>query len=77
MATLSELISRIGDENVEVQRLFNCATVKKTNRAYEDLEITFVTELQNSNKDALVVWIDKDLLQAELDKIKTSKPTGE
>ena len=58
---LSELITAIGDENVQFQNLDHCADKLNMNGT---TTITFGTEqrlnLQGTEKLGLVVWLDRD-----------------
>ncbi len=60
---LTELISLIGDDNIDVQNVEQSAIKMKTNKKHGDLEITFCSPhdiMNGANKVGLVVWIDKN-----------------
>ena len=60
---LSDLITLIGDENIDVQNIEQSAVKMKLNKKHGDLEITFVSPhdiMNGANKVGLVVWFDKD-----------------
>ena len=59
---LSELVTIIGDENIDVQNIEQSAVKMKVNKKHGDLEITFASPhdiLNGANKVGLVVWFDK------------------
>jgi hypothetical protein len=69
---LSELISRVGDDNVTLQPLMECITDAKQRKTAT--AITFLTDqmsvaevaIGNPKKIGLVVWLPKDKLDAAL-----------
>lgn len=74
MASLSELIEEIGDENVSVQVLNHCMVDSKYNKG--ESTIKFVTQavgpmdLVSNKKTALIVWFDVDDFNNALAKCK-------
>lgn len=67
MTTLTELIQKIGDENISVQLLSQSMVSSKDKKRMGDTEITFATQeittdeiYQDSGKVGLVLWIDRD-----------------
>jgi hypothetical protein len=71
MAGLTELIARIGDENMEFQKLSQSMLCFKSNKKHGDCEVTFATAMENihNDKEAVIVWVDKEVLRTSLDKI--------
>lgn len=62
---LSELIIKVGDENVKVQSLEKTATYFKDSLRSNKSQVTFNTKLglfSSGDYCALVVWIPKKLL---------------
>ena len=60
---LTELITLIGDDNIDVQNVEQSAIKMKTNKKHGGLEITFCSPhdiMNGANKVGLVVWIDKN-----------------
>ena len=60
---LSELVTIIGDENIDVQNIEQSAVKMKVNKKHGYLEIAFASPhdiLNGANKTGLVVWFDKD-----------------
>ncbi|EKO3922817.1 hypothetical protein GCS56_000034 [Vibrio metschnikovii] len=74
MASLTQLISEIGDENVTVQALHQCLDTAKYNKGCTT--ITFKTDgleamdLADNKKTALIVWMDADKFNQALAKFK-------
>ena len=71
MAGLTDLIKSLGDDNLDFQLLSKCANRYKENRKHKDHEITFITasEKVTTGKEAIIVWVDKDLFTAKLSEI--------
>jgi hypothetical protein len=71
MAGLTDLIKSIGDENIDFQLLSKCANRYKENKKHKDHEITFITasEKVTSGKEAIIVWVDKDLFDNKFREI--------
>ena len=71
MAGLTDLIKNIGDENIDFQLLSKCASRYKENKKHGDYEVTFITasEKVTRGKEAIIVWIDKDLFDSKLNEI--------
>ena len=70
MTGLVELLTKIGNDNMEYQRLGRCMTNIKSKKG-EGSQVTFVTEaitpssaLSNTGKEALIIWVDKSVLSA-------------
>lgn len=63
---LSELIAKIGDENVQVQNLDH-ATVRLSTKANGITEITFgtpaATTINGTKQLGIVVWLDRDAVE--------------
>jgi hypothetical protein len=65
---LSELIAHVGDENIQIQNLLNCAdevTLRKgvTRITFGTNAISAVDVMHNTvTKMGLVIWFDKDRL---------------
>lgn len=64
---LTELLQKIGDENVQVQMLDNSTVSVEDKNRTNDVEVTFATHNTNCNefytgkgKVGLVVWIDRE-----------------
>ncbi len=74
MASLSELIKEIGDENVTVQALHTCMDSALFDKGLTT--ITFNTEglgatdLVDHKKTALIVWVDSDQFNNALIKCR-------
>ncbi len=74
MASLSELIEEIGNENVTVQTLHNSMDKADYNKGHT--KITFGTDglspndLVDNKKTALIVWVDSDRFDKALSKFK-------
>lgn len=66
---LSELITRIGDDNIEFQNLDACL-VSVSSSAKRDTKITFGTSMtagfDGTTKLGLVVWLDRDAVTAAM-----------
>ncbi len=67
---LSELIVAIGDENIAIQPLDECAT--NFVRAKDHTKITFCTkerfDFKGTVKFGFVVWLNRDELKTALEK---------
>lgn len=63
MTGITELVSKIGDDNVKLQVLDQCATRMKYDHK-KGTEITFVTDqpvlLDGTRDIGLVLWIDRE-----------------
>lgn len=72
MAGLTDLIAEIGDENIEFQQLSQCMTKFKSNKTHGDCEVTFATgrDKIDSGKEAVVIWVDKELFYSSLANVK-------
>ena len=74
MASLTELLTEIGDDNLSLQQLQTCMTGAKYNKGVTT--VTFITEevgpmdLADCKKTALIVWIDGDKFDETLNKFK-------
>ncbi|HFQ5370476.1 TPA: hypothetical protein ACGVAR_003040 [Vibrio vulnificus] len=77
MASLTQLINEIGDENVTVQALHMCLDTAKYDKGRTT--ITFKTnvlgamgamDLVDQKKTALIVWMDADKFNQALAKFK-------
>jgi hypothetical protein len=74
MASLSELITEIGDENVTVQSLHQCMI--SSNYSKGATTIRFGTnvlgplDMVGDKKTALIVWMDVDDFNSALKKLK-------
>lgn len=73
--TLTKLINEIGDENAEVQVLSATFTKAKERRGLN--EVSFVTDqtfnMDGPEKECLMVWVEKDVFNAAVEKLKESK----
>lgn len=73
---ITELMNAIGDDRIEFQLLDNCMTnIRSANR---HATISFKTEALSATdvatgggKMAFIVWIDRDVLSAEIEKLKS------
>ncbi|EPZ5901326.1 hypothetical protein ACXQF3_001044 [Vibrio fluvialis] len=74
MASLSELIKEIGDENVTVQALHSCMESAQYNKGLTTIKFKTdglgATDLVNDKKTALIVWMDADRFNEALAKFK-------
>ena len=73
--TLTQALSKIGDENIRLQFISQSLISFKETKA--DLEICFATEkqnkpLDNNQKIGIVIWIDKDRYLAAIESLKES-----
>lgn len=77
MASLSELIKEIGDDNVTVQSLHQCMTDAKYDRGHTTIKFGTnglgAMDLVNNKKTALIVWIDAGDFNEALAKLKGEK----
>ncbi len=74
MASLSELIKEIGDENVTVQALHTCMDSAQYNKGRTSIKFKTdglgPTDLVDDKKTALIVWMDADRFNNALAKFK-------
>lgn len=72
MAGLTDLINSIGNDRIEIQLLSKSFKSMRKNATHKDAEITFITSQQNvdQGKEAVIVWVDKDVFSEELERIK-------
>lgn len=72
MAGLTDLIKSIGDESIDFQLLSKSIKSYKENKKYNDHEVTFITASDKitSEKEAVILWVDKDLFNTKLNEIK-------
>lgn len=77
MASLSELINQIGDENVTVQALHQCMDSAQYNKGLTTIKFKTdglgATELADNKKTALIVWVDADQYNNALANAKQMK----
>ena len=75
---LSELILAIGDDNLQVQNLDNCADSLDFNIKRGTNKITFGTEMAitptGTEKMGLVVWLPREAVKAALAKSRSRSP---
>lgn len=74
MASLTQLINEIGDENVTVQALHQCMESAQFNKGLTTIKFKTdglgATELADGQKTALIVWVDSDQYNNALAKFK-------
>lgn len=74
MASLSELIKEIGDDNVTVQALHTCMDSASYNKGLTTIKFKTqglsATDLTLDKKTALIVWVDADKFNDALEKFK-------
>ncbi|MET2897028.1 hypothetical protein ABXV22_01735 [Vibrio rotiferianus] len=74
MASLSELIKQIGDENVTVQALHQCMDSAQFNKGLTTIKFKTdglgATDLSDNKKTALIVWVDSAQYNNALAKCK-------
>jgi hypothetical protein len=73
MAGLTDLIAEIGDDNIEFQQLSQCMLGFKSSKKHGDCEVRFATgrDKIDSGKEAVVIWVDKDVFHSALAKVNT------
>ncbi|EOX0971567.1 hypothetical protein ACO4G9_003119 [Vibrio parahaemolyticus] len=74
MASLTQLLNEIGDENVTVQALHQCMDSAQYNKGLTTIKFKTdglgATELADNKKTALIVWVDSDHYNNALVKCK-------
>ncbi len=71
--TIVDVIEEIGADNLLYQKLSNNMTQYNYKPRSNMGEVTFVTDPSNvdQGKEALILWIDKEVLSSAFDKIKS------
>lgn len=74
MASLSELIMEIGDDNVAVQFLNQCMIDAKYDKGHTTIKFGVnglgAMDLVDNKKAGLIVWVDADKFDNALEKLK-------
>ncbi|HAT8546223.1 hypothetical protein BBM68_05340 [Vibrio parahaemolyticus] len=74
MASLTQLLNQIGDENVTVQALHQCMDSAQFNNGLTTIKFKTdglgATDLADNKKTALIVWVDSDQYNNALAKCK-------
>lgn len=72
---LVELLSCVGNDNIEFQRLGDCLTSIKEKKRDKCTELSFVTQAitptevaMGSGKIGLVVWVDREIMAKAYDE---------
>lgn len=75
---ITELMNAIGDDRIEFQLLDNCMTNIRS--ANQHATISFKTDAFSATdaatgggKMAFIVWVDRDVVSAEMKKLKSVK----
>ena len=80
MASISELINQIGDENVTVQALHQCMDSAQYSKGLTTIKFKTdglgATDLADNKKTALIVWVDADQYNTALKAAKTLPATS-
>jgi len=68
---IAELITELGNDNLEYQLLSQSIVKFKLNKKHGDHEITFVSgrEKIDSGKQAIIIWCDKEEIEKALVKV--------
>lgn len=72
---LSELISKIGNENIGFQMLHNCMTnirqaKKHATISFQTDSLTATDVARSTGKVGLIVWVDRDVFDNSLKELK-------
>lgn len=72
---LVELLSCVGNDNIEFQKLGDCLTSVKEKKRYKCTELSFLTQAITpteiaigTGKVGLIVWVDQDVISKAYDK---------
>jgi hypothetical protein len=71
--SLTNLLKEIGDDNIEYQMIEKSLLKAKKSKRHGDIELTIVTDkdiINGCGKVGIVLWIDKNKLESELNKVE-------